>query len=70
METWDEMTSRHRRERREMVQKLADARLTQTEAAKVLKIKLTRLNNYIHRSGIFWPVVRQGRTSNPRHPAA
>ncbi len=60
-ETWDQMTARHRRERRAMVVTLAESRLTQTEAAKLLGIKLTRLNNYIHRNGIFWPVVKQGQ---------
>lgn len=60
METWDEMTARHRKERRQVVEGMAAERLTQTQAAKRLGIKLTRLNNYIHRAGIFWPVIRQG----------
>jgi transcriptional regulator with GAF, ATPase, and Fis domain len=62
-ETWDQMTRRHERERREMVERLAAERLTQTHAARRLGISLSGLNNFIQRKGIFWPVIRQGYRS-------
>jgi|TARA_B100000497_G_scaffold95173_1_gene106733 hypothetical protein len=63
METWIEMTKRHRKERVELVQSLAETRHTQTEAAKILDTTLTNLNNFIQRNGIYWPTIRQGRKS-------
>lgn len=60
-ETWDQMTERHKRERREMVEKLANKRITQTEAARLLGASLTCLNNYVQRNSICWPVVAQGQ---------
>jgi transcriptional regulator with GAF, ATPase, and Fis domain len=59
-ETWDQMTARHERERRDMVERLAAERITQTQAARRLGISLSGLNNFIQRNGIFWPVIRQG----------
>lgn len=72
METWDQMTRRHKRERREMVEAFAAQRVTQTVAAKHMNTTLTCLNNYIRRNGIFWPVMSQGVRDNPPHstPAA
>ena len=64
MERWIEMTMRHHRERVELVQSLAQSRYTQAEAAKILDISRTNLNNFIQRNGISWPVIRQGRRSN------
>jgi hypothetical protein len=61
METWKEMEARHRREKLELVTKLAKSRCTQTQAAKILDVKLTGLNNFIHRNEIFWPVIEQGK---------
>lgn len=60
-ETLPEMKARHRAERRALVEKMAKERMTQTQAARRLGVKLTHLNNLIRREGIFWPVVRQGR---------
>ena len=57
------MTTRHHRERVELVQSLAQSRYTQAEAAKILDISRTNLNNFIQRNGIYWPVIRQGRKS-------
>lgn len=57
------MTMRHHRERVELVQSLAQSRYTQAEAAKILDISRTNLNNFIQRNGIYWPVIRQGRKS-------
>ena len=84
METWDQMTKRHKQERkhllsqndraerilkkchamerRDQVSEIAMTRKTQTEAAKILGVRLTCLNNFIQRNDIFWPVKRQGRT--------
>lgn len=61
METWDQMTRRHKRERRKMVEALAAKRITQSQAASEVNTTLTCLNNYIRRNRIFWPVKRQGR---------
>lgn len=63
MERWIEMTMRHHRERVKLVQSLAQSRYTQAEAAKILDISRTNLNNFIQRNGISWPVIRQGRKS-------
>lgn len=60
-ETWDQITRRHKREKIAIVQGLADERITQTEAAARLNMTLTGLNNFIHREGIFWPVIKQGQ---------
>ena len=64
METWIEMTKRHRKERVELVQSLAETRHTQTEAAKILDTTLTNLNNFIKRNGIYWITIKQGRRSD------
>jgi len=64
METWKQMEARHRREKLELVKALAQSRCTQTEAAKILDVKLSGLNNFIHRNDIFWPVIEQGRRIN------
>lgn len=59
-ETWDDMTARHKRERRDMVEALAASRITQTEASKLLDTTIYTFNNYLRRNHIFWPVKRQG----------
>ena len=61
LETWHQMTVRHQRERRELVEGLAARRITQSEAARNLGTSLGCLNNFIRRNGISWPVKRQGR---------
>lgn len=58
-ETWSEMNARHKRERREQVLMFAQD-YTQTHAAKILKVSLTALNNYIKRNQINWKIIRQG----------
>jgi DNA invertase Pin-like site-specific DNA recombinase len=55
------MRERHERERKEQVERLAQSRITQTEAAKYLGISLQCLNNFVQRHKIFWPVKKQGR---------
>lgn len=64
METWIEMTKRHKQERIELVKSLAQSRYTQTEAAKLLDTTLTNLNVFIKRNGIYWTTIKQGRRSN------
>ena len=64
METWDEMKARHMRERVELVASLAQSRYTQTEASKILGVKLTALNNFVRRNEIYWPVIQQGKKSD------
>lgn len=60
-ETWDQITRRHKAEKRAIVQAMSDERITQTVAARRLGMTLTGLNNFIHREGIFWRVVEQGK---------
>ena len=69
METWDEIKARHMRERIELVQSLAQSRYTQTQASKILGVKLTALNNFVRRNEIYWPVIQQGKKSDkePTH---
>lgn len=55
-----QFNARHKRERRELVERLAAERITQTQAAKRLKMSLQGLNNFIQRQRIFWPVIQQG----------
>jgi transcriptional regulator with GAF, ATPase, and Fis domain len=64
METWDEMKARHTRERVELVQLLAQSRYTQTQASKILGVKLTALNNFVRRNEIYWPVIQQGKSTH------
>lgn len=60
METWNEITMRHYRERIDLVESLNLQGLTQTEAAKKLEISLSNLNNIVYRNGIDWRVRKQG----------
>jgi len=61
LETIPEMRARHKREAIDQIETMAARRITQTEAAKILDVSLTCLNNIIQRNRIFWPVIRQGR---------
>jgi len=61
METWADMTIRHKKERIELVECLAKSRFTQTEAAKVLETTLTNLNTFVKRNGIEWLYIRRGK---------
>lgn len=63
---WYELRERQRKERIEQVEKLARARLTQTEAAQKLGVTLQTLNRFIQLNDIFWPVVKQGVKTNAR----
>jgi len=64
METWDEMRARHMRERIELVESLAQSRYTQTQASKILGMKLSALNNFVRRNEVYWPVIQQGKKSD------
>lgn len=64
IETWDEMSARHERERREALQSLSDSGYTQTEAAHILKKPMRFINNYVQRYGIVWKEKRQGGKSH------
>ena len=66
METWIEMTKRHKQERVELVKSLAQSSYSQTEAAELLDTTLTNLNNFIKRNGIYWITIKQGRRPNIR----
>jgi len=61
METWADMTIRHKKERIELVESLAQSRFTQTESARILDTNLNNLNTFVKRNGIDWLYKRQGR---------
>lgn len=66
IEQWDEMGERHFREKYQALQSLNQSGYTQTEAAQLLGMSLTRLNNWVRAFNIKWIVKRQGRK---RHEA-
>ena len=53
METWEQMTERHKRERFKLVAQFSK-NTTQTEAAKKLDMSLQALNNFVKRNNIHW----------------
>ena len=59
IETWYEMTVRHRKERFDLVNDLSQD-YTQTQAAKMLGTTLQNLNMFIKRNGIQWRIIKQG----------
>lgn len=66
-ETIPAMRARHAEEIRAAIEEQAQARLTQTQAAKRLGLSLTALNNICQRKGIWFPVKRQGfKTESPQ----
>lgn len=66
LETWDEMTARHDRERREALQSLSESGYTQTEAAAILKRSTQFINNYVQRYGIQWKEKKRGVKTDAR----
>jgi len=66
IETWAQMKRRQETERLAILDALASAGLTQSEAAKALDMELTAINNVIRRSGMSWPYSKQGIRSRPR----
>jgi hypothetical protein len=62
METWHQMLRRHQREKIEALESLNQSGYTQTEAAKIMCMGLSALNNQVIRSGINWKVKRQGQS--------
>lgn len=66
IETWAEIKRRQEAERLAILDVLASAGLTQSEAARALDMELTALNNVIRRSGMTWPYSKQGMKSRPR----
>jgi len=61
---WYALRERQKQERIEQVRKLAQSRITQTQAARELGVSLQTLNRFIQLNEIFWPVVKQGVKSN------
>lgn len=59
IETWHQMTVRHRRERYEAVERLSKD-YTKTQAAKMLGTSLQNLSTYISRNKIQWRIIKQG----------
>ena len=66
METWHQMLRRHQREKIEALESLNQSGYTQSEAAKIMGMGLSALNNQVIRSGIRWKVKRQGQKKNDR----
>ena len=64
METWDQIKERHQRECYEAVDSLSKLGLTQTQAAIMLDMKLSALNNFIKRNNIHWKVIKQGKRTD------
>ena len=62
METWHQMLRRHQREKIEALESLNQSGYTQTEAARIMGMGLSALNNQVIRSGINWKVKRQGQS--------
>ena len=54
-ESWHELTARHKREKREMVEGLAQANYTQRQAAEKLGVSVQTLHRYITLNNIKWP---------------
>ena len=61
METWHQMLRRHQREKIEALESLNQSGYTQSEAAKIMGMGLSALNNQVIRSGINWKVKKQGQ---------
>ena len=62
METWHQMLRRHQREKIEALESLNQSGYTQSEAAKIMGMGLSALNNQVIRSGIHWKVKKQGQS--------
>jgi transcriptional regulator with GAF, ATPase, and Fis domain len=58
---WKKMVDRHNKEREEMLQGLANLRITQTDAARMMGMSRQHLNQLIKTHKIFWAVKAQGR---------
>ena len=65
MEQWYEMAARHKREKREMVEGLAQANYTQRQAAEKLGVSVQTLHRYITLNNINWP-NKQVRYHDPK----
>jgi len=61
METWNQIKTRQKKEQVELINKIAQTEITQTEAAKKLGISPQNLNSFILKNDIDWPVKKQGR---------
>jgi transcriptional regulator with GAF, ATPase, and Fis domain len=57
-ETWDEMTARHERERRSLLDELIAQRVPVSEAARILGTDVRTLEEAIFALGIVWPAER------------
>jgi hypothetical protein len=60
-ETIPEMRARHKAEVKAALVEQAEMRISQTEAARNLDMKLTGLNNLVIKLDIYWPVKMQGK---------
>lgn len=65
IEKWNEMTKRHKEERRLIIEYCKAHKMNQTEAAAFLGISLSGLNKYIKNNGIKWT----GKPKKPRRTA-
>jgi transcriptional regulator with GAF, ATPase, and Fis domain len=55
LESWDEMTARHERERRALLDEVIAQRVPVTEAARILGTDIRTLERSIFALGIVWP---------------
>lgn len=53
METWKQISERHKREKVDLLRSLS-VRYSQAQAARILKTTSTQLNNFALRNGIKW----------------
>jgi transcriptional regulator with GAF, ATPase, and Fis domain len=61
---WKHLIDRHNQERVALLQGLADLRITQTEAARLMGMTVQHLNQLIKTHNISWPIKAQGRQAN------
>ncbi len=64
-----EIRKRHVNDLRLLLTTLAGRRITQTEASRLLGVRLGAFNQLLSRNDVFWPVKRQGAKDIPRGTA-
>ena len=69
METWHQMSKRHKEERLKLVEGWAARQVTQAVAAEALGMTRAHLSNFIKHHSIHWPVKMQGTPPKPKKGA-
>lgn len=72
LETWHEMSKRHKEERRVLIEYCKAHKMTQKEAAAHMKVSVSGLNKYLKRNKINWHTGprRKIRWAKPLAPEA